>query len=88
MFCFTGKLDRILHWYKRGDILLLNQVQNVNVCHSYQRKVSTHTLTLSTLSNFIGLFHSLFWITLKWSVGVKGLTPTMLSIVGTRLHDY
>ena len=30
-------------------------------------------LTLSTLSNFIGLFHSLFWIQLKLSVGVKGL---------------
>ena len=31
-------------------------------------------LTLSTLSNFNGLFHSLFWIKLKWSVGVKGLS--------------
>ena len=30
-------------------------------------------LTLSTLSNFIGLFYSLFWIELKQSVGVKGL---------------
>ena len=30
-------------------------------------------LTLSTLSNFNGLFYSLFWIKLKWSVGLKGL---------------
>ena len=30
-------------------------------------------LTLLTLSNYSGLFHSLFWIELKWSVGVKGL---------------
>ena len=30
-------------------------------------------LTLSTRSNFIGLFYSLFWIILKWFVGVKGL---------------
>ena len=28
---------------------------------------------ISTLSNFIGLFYSLFWIDLKWSVGGKGL---------------
>ena len=31
------------------------------------------SLTLSTLSNFNRLFHSLFWEELKWSVGVKGL---------------
>ena len=30
-------------------------------------------LTLSTLSNFNRLFHSLFWIKLKQAVGVKGL---------------
>ena len=30
-------------------------------------------LTLSTLSNYCGLFYSLFWIKLKQSVGVKGL---------------
>ena len=30
-------------------------------------------LTLSTLSNFIELFHSLFWIKLKQCVEVKGL---------------
>ena len=30
-------------------------------------------LNLSTLSNCNGLFHSLFWSDLKWSVGVKGL---------------
>ena len=30
-------------------------------------------LTLSTPSNYNGLFHSLLWITLKWSVGVIGL---------------
>ena len=31
-------------------------------------------LTLSTLSNFNRLFHSLFWNELKRSVGLKGLT--------------
>ena len=33
------------------------------------------SLTLSTLStcNYNGLSHSLFWIELKWSVGVKAL---------------
>ena len=29
--------------------------------------------TFNTLSNFFGFFDSLFWIELKWSVGVKGL---------------
>ena len=33
-------------------------------------------LTLSTLSNFNGLFHSLFWIKLNRSVVVKGLILT------------
>ena len=28
---------------------------------------------LSTLNNFNGLFHSLFWDELKRSIGVKGL---------------
>ena len=30
-------------------------------------------IDLSTLSNYSGLFHSLFWIQLKRSVSVKGL---------------
>ena len=38
----------------------------------------TIVLILSTLSNFNGLFHSLFWIKLKRSVGVKGLRTTSL----------
>ena len=33
-------------------------------------------LTLSELSNYSGLFHSLFWIELNGSVGVKGLILT------------
>ena len=37
-------------------------------------RVSLQQLTHSTLSNFNGLFHSLFLIKLKRSVGVKGLT--------------
>ena len=35
-------------------------------------------LTLSTLSNLIGLFHSLFWIELKRSIVVKGLIQRAL----------
>ena len=34
-------------------------------------------LTLSALSNYSGLFHSLFWIDLKRSVGLKGLKKTL-----------
>ena len=37
------------------------------------------SLTISTLSNFNGLFHSLFWIKPKWSAVVKGLKPIPLS---------
>ena len=32
-----------------------------------------NSLTLSTLSNFNGLFQTLFWIKLKRPAGVKGL---------------
>ena len=42
-----------------------------------------HCLTLLTLSNLIGLFHSLFWIQLKRSVGVKGLN--LYSLYKTKL---
>ena len=37
--------------------------------------IGASLLNLSTL-NFNGLFHSLFWIKLKRSVGLKGLTVT------------
>ena len=42
-----------------------------------------HYLTLSILSNCNGLFHSLFWIALNRSVGLKGLKRTfcMLTLV-------
>ena len=36
------------------------------------------SLTLSTLSNYIGLFHSLFWAILKRSLVVKGLTKDIM----------
>ena len=42
----------------------------------------TTLLTLS--SNFIELFHSLFWIELKRSVGVKGLILLMFFVFGIR----
>ena len=35
--------------------------------------ILSNTFTLSTQSNFNGLFHSLFWIKRKRSIGVKGL---------------
>ena len=63
-------------------------VSEVNSFHSFIQTYSFHSTpcicilkTLDyrhiiiplTLSNFNGLFHSLIWIKLKWSVGIKGL---------------
>ena len=57
----------VLIKFRNITILLYNTLQS-------NRLVSTGMpLTLSTLSNFNGLFYSLFWIKLKQSVGVKGL---------------
>ena len=45
-------------------------------------------LTLSILSNFIGLLHSLFWIELKPSVGVKGFLNGRNHILGDIIQHY
>ena len=53
----------LLRW-EMGESTLLSTLSSI-----FQWDI----LTLLTLSNFNRLFHSLFWMTLKWSVGVKGL---------------
>ena len=45
-------------------------------------------LTLSTLSNFNGLFHSLFWIKLKRSVVLKGLKPCPFQTTQPNNYNY
>ena len=49
----------------------LEPLQMTYICFFF---IFVFGLTLLTLSNFNGLFQSLFWIKLKRSIGVKGLT--------------
>ena len=68
--CYIYIYDQYINmlYGERGFKIMCNYQKQEDTC-----VFSIKLLTLSTLSNYSGLFHSLFWIKLKRSVGVKGL---------------
>ena len=87
--CSMTRRRELRHWMIMNyeNILTYTHYTNGNKRSKFLNKfwnsqnLSDHALlTLSTLSNFIWLFHSLFWIELKRSVGVKGLIAKYVNI--------
>ena len=71
----TNNLHKILTIFGNYDI-----INNHLYCNNTHLGLKYRRLTLSTLSNFNGLFHSFFWIKLKRSVVLKGLSKDIQKV--------